>query len=72
MLAVCGCLQSNLMSVFCFVGALSRRGQNARPQAAGEVVRRRHVGAELVERGGKSPRRDVATYEALTLAIDLT
>lgn len=57
------------MSAFCFVAALSRRGQNARPQAAGEVVRRRHVGAEPVQRGGKSPaarRSPVTVYENWT------
>lgn len=38
---------------FVLVGALSRRGQNAGPQAAGQVVRGRHVRAEPVQRGGK-------------------
>lgn len=38
---------------FVLVGALSRRGQNAGPQAAGQVICGRHVGAEPVQRGGK-------------------
>lgn len=38
---------------YVLVRALSRRGQNAGPKAAGQIICGRHDGAESVQRGGK-------------------